>query len=386
MLELCVSLLEANGISGGKIPAFGHSDGTSKKTEEGKGKGKGNAAASASADEDDDVDEVPVALVASVVHNALGELLLDSSSGSSNGSNNGAAVKEGRGAAAAAAASFEESLLFWPNNCSALLSLAHMDRELGKLESALARLTAVVEYTPPYVASVSSAQLSQALLDVGTETTAAESKQDEVDVKANTEAQDHDQDEEGEKVVVDEEEEEPWDWRDGLVANPHKFCLSVASYHLAHLQSRLGEHDKAAPVIASMGMKYRLAPEVWNVAHRSATDGSLPHKPRANTKSESKTTTSKLAASANAKAAVEAGGAVLASKPTVYTNAVPPAIKRALMQGFAPAAQYWEQNGYVTNSPPSTSFFANSRTLMGCTDPLRRGVVSANPISVLSSR
>ena len=29
---------------------------------------------------------------------------------------------------------------------------------------------------------------------------------------------------------------------------------------------------------------------------------------------------------------------------------------------------------YVTNSPPSTSFFANSRTLMGCTDPLRRGV------------
>ena len=24
---------------------------------------------------------------------------------------------------------------------------------------------------------------------------------------------------------------------------------------------------------------------------------------------------------------------------------------------------------YVTNSPPSTSFFANSRTLMGCTDP-----------------
>ena len=24
--------------------------------------------------------------------------------------------------------------------------------------------------------------------------------------------------------------------------------------------------------------------------------------------------------------------------------------------------------------PPSTSFFANSRTLMGCTDPLRRGV------------
>ena len=34
--------------------------------------------------------------------------------------------------------------------------------------------------------------------------------------------------------------------------------------------------------------------------------------------------------------------------------------------------------------PPSTSFFANSRTLMGCTDPLRRG--SAHPISVLSSR
>ena len=33
---------------------------------------------------------------------------------------------------------------------------------------------------------------------------------------------------------------------------------------------------------------------------------------------------------------------------------------------------------------PSTSFFVNSRTLMGCTDPLVRG--SVHPISVLSSR
>ena len=29
---------------------------------------------------------------------------------------------------------------------------------------------------------------------------------------------------------------------------------------------------------------------------------------------------------------------------------------------------------WCTKLPPSTSFFANSRRLMGCTDPLRRGV------------
>ena len=31
------------------------------------------------------------------------------------------------------------------------------------------------------------------------------------------------------------------------------------------------------------------------------------------------------------------------------------------------------EKGYSDKLPPSTSFFANSRTLMGCTDPLRRG-------------
>jgi hypothetical protein len=35
-----------------------------------------------------------------------------------------------------------------------------------------------------------------------------------------------------------------------------------------------------------------------------------------------------------------------ASKPTMYADAVPPAIHAALLQGLAPGAPYWTQNGY----------------------------------------
>ena len=66
-----------------------------------------------------------------------------------------------------AIASFEKSLLFWPNNSSALLSLAHIDREEGRLMCALTRLTSIVEYTPPYAASVPTTKLSRALSDAG---------------------------------------------------------------------------------------------------------------------------------------------------------------------------------------------------------------------------
>ena len=322
MLEVCVSLLNANGFVGGQIPAFGGGSVNNGTGSKGKGKGR-KAKTGEDEDEDDGGSEVPVALVASVVHNALGELLLDGPTPSDGGKR--------VGDVAAAAASFDAALSFWPNNSSALLSLAHLDREQGNLEAALARLTSVVEYVPPFAASVSGTQLNHAL-----DADAAGAAADETDGRRQhadgdetpgdaAEVEDRDGEERG-------EEEQDWDWRDGLVANPHMFCLSVASYHLAHLLSRLGEHEKAAPIIASMGMKYRLAPEVWDAAHRRNRD--QHSKPRGGGKGKGNPKTS------------AASTAVPASKPTVYTNAVPPAIKNALLQGFSPAAQYWEQNGY----------------------------------------
>lgn len=167
-----------------------------------------------------------------------------------------------------AQASFTAALREWPENVEALLSLSHIHRDHGELEATQARLEAVVRLPPLDPIPCGSV--------------------------------------------------EDWDWPNEWIIDPRTTCLSLAAYHLAHLLSRLGKHAAALPVLQSLGVRWRIAPHVWERAYSQTARSS-----RDVAKSEQ-----------------------CSSIPALIEGAVPSEIGAVLLSAFAPDAAYWAENGY----------------------------------------
>ena len=121
----------------------------------------------------------------------------------------------------------------------------------------------------------------------------------------------------------DGDDDEPWE--ETWILEPLRRCQPVALYQLALTHSQLGQHELAAAALRRFdGVKYRIAPEVWDCARRP------PAPPPAATAGRPKKT----------------GGADGRSPVRLYGPAVPAVLGRRLREAFKPGAAYWTENDY----------------------------------------
>ena len=121
------------------------------------------------------------------------------------------------------------SLEAWPQNVTALMSLALLSRDTGDADRALALWTRVSELP--------------------------QSPEDEPG------SRDPESDSE-----VESDDGDTYDWADAFVYEPRRRCLALATMHRALLASQLGKHAEAIHPIRSFGFRWRLSPAVWNAA------------------------------------------------------------------------------------------------------------------------
>jgi tetratricopeptide (TPR) repeat protein len=160
-------------------------------------------------------------LMESVAHNALGELLLDEAYA--------VRGKVDKAALARARVEFNTALSIFPENPSALLSLAVLDRDAGRLEDSL-KSTALAAALP-----VDAVRLA---VEQGTSP----------------------------------------DWVELLILDPLQVCVPLAASRQTTLLFTLGRYPEAQASLRRFGLGYSISPQVWDVAcGRSA--GSRPEQP-----------------------------------------------------------------------------------------------------------
>ena len=131
---------------------------------------------------------------------------------------------------------------------------------------------------------------------------------------------------------------------------PLQKCLPVAAYYEALLLSQLNRHGEALEPMRRFGFRYRIAPQVWALAH----DG-----PGA----QDRTTTTTTSAQ---------------SPVHFFADAVPPSLATPLRKALCPNAAFWSHC-----SPPSQQSPTLAQTLLLTRSP---GVSSTRRENDYSSR
>eukprot|EP01051_Picozoa_sp_SAG22_P004679 SAG22_NODE_258_length_13522_cov_6.989496_4_plen_436_part_00 len=223
----------------------------------------------------------PFELIGSAALNCIGEQELDRAV-ADNGAVGGAVLSPR--ALRPAAQAFARAVRLWPENLAAKINLAHLAREQGRPALAVEHLTSCV-------AAIGAA-------GCGATGSGSDGEGEGGDDSDGSD---------------DEEWEQVW------VRDPMRQCQPIALYQLALLHSQLGQHDDAAAVLRRFdGLRYRIAPQVWDRARLAVTGPSEPPAKKNGT----------------------------AAPVRLYGAAVPLQLARRLRQAFAPGAAYWAENDY----------------------------------------